>query len=257
MITQTLERSGVLGSLSSEFFNPAWERDLSLTHHCVLWREYLDCHALPAGTTPNGVFGWKQNGEYLPYLLWKLRRNEPDSAGLDDLALLQKVFPGLDPNTSFIYIWRRKLLMQAASRVIAETSGRWVSQDVATAEPKFNLDLLKNAYFLIMKEHADWQNWFKLNGITPLCLNYEDVVADPWLLRGVFEHVGIECPPDAILKPSCRKQRTSLNHDWVKRFRRLLEEQFAFAFPELLDEPRFLWQRRRPCPRKAFIVERL
>lgn len=238
-ITSALEQSGVLGRLSSEFFNPYWEIQPSERGHFVYWLEYLD-HAFQMGTTANGVFGWKQHGEHLQYLLGRIRRIFPTYRGPDDLPLMQVTFPGLDPATSFIYIWRRKILAQTVSRVIAETTGRWTSESPATADPEFIKDLAKNNYWQVINEHAAWENWFRLHGIKPLCLNYEQVMADPASqLSRVFEHVGIVCPPGALLQPRYSRQSTPLNVAWTKRLRRILEDEvFAFDFPQLLEPPR-------------------
>jgi LPS sulfotransferase NodH len=237
-ITTALERSGVLGWLSSEFFNPYWEQGPCNRGSYCFWREYLD-YALRKGTTTNGVFGWKQHGEYLQYLLARLRLIDPSFVGLDDLALLQNSFPGLDPSTSFIYIWRRDILAQAVSRLIAETSGTWTSVSPTIREPEFIKDLAKNNYWQVINEHAAWQNWFRLYGVRPICLNYEEVMADPGSeFSRVFEHVGIVCPAAAVLRPTCRRQRTSLNSGWIKYLHKILEDEvFAFGFPQELEPP--------------------
>jgi LPS sulfotransferase NodH len=76
-------------------------------------REYL-ARTLELGTTPNGVFGVKIMWNYFlgDFLLW-LRRCLPELASLEDLTLIETVFP----QPRFISITRGDVVGQAVSLV--------------------------------------------------------------------------------------------------------------------------------------------
>ena len=92
--------------------------------------------------------------------MFQLRRTFLNHAKLDDFNLMRMVFPEVDPSSSFVYVWRQRILEQAVSFVIAEMTGAWNDTTSVKREPVYDRSALIRAYWTLMQQHSAWQDWF-------------------------------------------------------------------------------------------------
>jgi LPS sulfotransferase NodH len=223
-----------------EYFNPYVEQEICQTEGPFpSWTDYLR-HVLTVGTTANGVFGAKIHADNLVYLMYQLRRTSPDRGQFGDLELMRTVFPEINPARSFIYIWRRHVLEQAVSLMIAEMRGSWNDATSVKGEPVYDRSALIRAYWTLMQQHSAWQDWFARHRITPFPVQYERLVCErETVLAEVFQHVGVACPPGIELSTVRRRQATDLNNRWVAQLAADLAREYPFPFPVELPAPTF------------------
>jgi LPS sulfotransferase NodH len=229
-----------MGGIRTEYFNPYVEQQVFEEEGPFPdWPDYLR-YVMITGTTANGVFGTKIHADNLVYLMYQLRRVFPDQATSDDFNLMRMVFPGVDRSRSFVYAWRQRVLEQAVSFVIAETTGSWNDSTSVKREPVYDRSALIRAYWTLVEQHWAWQNWFARYGITPLPVQYERLVSErQTVLAEVFRHTGVGCPPGLELSTIRRRQSTDLNDRWVIRLETDMAGQYPFPFPVALPAPGF------------------
>jgi trehalose 2-sulfotransferase len=157
--------------------------------------EYLEL-VLSAGSTPNGVFGAKVMFGALP-----------------DLAPF--------PNPRFVWLRRRDRVAQAVSFAKAVQTGSWHHWDPEpTTQPSYRFDAVDALLREIDDLDACWQRWFEHEGIEPLKLAYESVVADPRAetLR-VLEFLSVELPPGVSVRPLTLARPNGSGDEWAERYR--------------------------------------
>jgi LPS sulfotransferase NodH len=229
-----------MGGIRIEYFNPYVEQEICQEEGPFpSWTDYLR-HVLTAGTTPNGVFGAKIHADNLVSLMYQLRRAFPERSQLGDLQLMRTVFPEINSAHSFIYIWRRHVLEQAASLMIAEMRGSWNDTTPITGEPVYDRSALIRAYWTLMQQHSAWQDWFARYRIMPLPVSYERLVGErETVLAEVFQHVGVARPAGIELSTVRRRQATDLNSRWVAQLAADMAHEYPFSFPVELPAPTF------------------
>lgn len=240
LLTDLLGSSQVMGGIRLEYFNPYVEQQIFEEEGPFSgWPEYLR-HVMITGTTANGVFGTKIHADNLLYLMYQLRRMFLNQAKSGDFDLMRMVFPEVDPSRSFVYVWRRRVLEQAVSFVIAETTGSWNDATSAKHEPVYDRSALIRAYWTLTQQHSAWQDWFARYRITPFPVQYERLVSErQTVLAEVFRHTGVACPPGLELSTIRRRQSTDLNAQWVTRLEADMADQYPFPFPVALPAPAF------------------
>jgi LPS sulfotransferase NodH len=100
----------------------------------------------------------------------------------------------------FIHLHREDVLGQAISLRLAETTGRWGVDGVATTRARrgtlTDVAALDRAVETIRAEEAGWRGFFARNGVKPASLSYESMRDDP--LGAARLLVGNLLGPDAI-----------------------------------------------------------
>jgi len=97
----------------------------------------------------------------------------------------------------FIYLFREDMLAQAVSLHVSMETGRWGLDDrvTSTAPPNprfFDVDLLDARLEELASADMSWRTFFARNGIAPLMLSYEQVVADlPRVLGAITTSFGL------------------------------------------------------------------
>jgi|GEM_PF-1866880 len=192
------------GFLETRIFNVCKRRRLSgLQDYC---ERHLQENAV------NGVFGFKGGFGSLTTLI--LAGEFPDH--LDDWK--------------FVHLSRTDTLKQAISFVIAKENKSWRS-----FEP-IKKDLIDDDYDgariaeevkSIANQGRVWEEVYRLFGIDPLRIVYEDLAADPVAVTAaVAAYVGLKGPPITdprfFANPPMERQASELNERWEARF---LEEQ--------------------------------
>lgn len=127
-------------------------------------------------STPNGVYGFK---------IFARQCDFAERTGWADRL------PGLH----FVCLERLDLLGQAISLVRAEQTGRFFPGQPARCEPSYDRRAIARALHRLARNQARWRLWFARNGIDPLRLSYEGVVADPAAAaQAVATHLGLPEP---------------------------------------------------------------
>ena len=124
------------------------------------------------------------------------------------------------PHLQFVHLERRDLLGQAISLLRANQTGQFVSMEPARAEPRYDRRAIAGLLGDIAADQARWRAYFARNGIEPLQLFYEDVVADPQAAASaVAERVGLGHAPAIDLgRVAPTVQRDDLSLAWRERF---------------------------------------
>ncbi len=152
-------------------------------------------------STPNGVFGVKMHFHQLE----GRSRRRP----LENLL----------GEARYIWLRRRDPNAQAISFALARQTGRFHEVQGSarpTDDPPFQLRQIIDALRGILLQDAGWQAFFQANGIVPLELWYEDLLADPdWTCRriGAFLGVAMDQPVSLDAVP-IRRQRSATYDAW-------------------------------------------
>lgn len=88
----------------------------------------------------------------------------------------------LGENVKFIYLTRMDKVAQAVSLYVAQTTGVWDSQGIETTQPgpqwSGNIAGVLRCIKWIENNEASWRKWFSSQGITPMEITYENLVAN-------------------------------------------------------------------------------
>jgi len=177
--------------------------------------------AVVAGSSPNGVFGARVMWGTLQEIVTKLGTVYPDLAGAD-LELLTRAFGRM----RFVYLWRDDTVAQAVSWARAEQTHFWHEGDTALPgyEPRFDFELIHTLVQTIDEHNAAWRHWFAAFDVRPELVRYEDLAADPAReTRGILDFLGLRLPADQMIVPRHRRQADNLNHDWIARYRAVVD----------------------------------
>ena len=194
--------TGVLGS-PLEYFSKGrlrdWQERLKAdTHHDLFQKLFRK------RTSPNGWFGVKAHWPQFQQIL--------DDASVYDLFAFKR----------FIHIKRRDRLAQAISWVIAQQNAAWISFHEPTQEPTYDTAAIENALSVIDTQTAAWKQFFAAQGITPLVVIYEDLVANPdATIDGVLTHCGVDRDP-TLARPTHtpQQQASARNQAWADRYKK-------------------------------------
>ena len=156
--------------------------------------EYVEL-VLAAGTT-NGVFGAK--------VMW---------GALPDLAPF--------PEPRCVWLRRRDRVAQAISFAKAVQTGHWHHWDPPPqAEPRYRFDEIDALRREVEELDQAWGHWFEREGVEPLELAYEELVANPRAaVVRVLELLSLDVPPDVTVRPLTRVQRSATAEEWARRYR--------------------------------------
>lgn len=212
-----LASTGVAGRPESYFREPdeqAWARRLGIT---VAGDGSFDYRSFvrgvrEAGSTPNGVFAGRVMWGTMPRIVDGLG----GAAGRRDLDVLGDALGPL----RMVHLRRGDVVGQAVSWARAEQTGHWQDGDRSSAPPRFDPDLIEDLVRTIGEHEAAWTSWFAAQGVEPLPVTYEDVVADPRRsVRAVLDQLGVGMPPGWRPVPRERRQADAVSADWVRRYR--------------------------------------
>jgi LPS sulfotransferase NodH len=140
----------------------------------------------------------------------------------EQLALLtyHGVMQRIHRRSRFIFLERADKLAQAISWAIAVQTDDYLSYGATESKPLvYNGDEIADRIGRIVHENAQIAHFFGINGIVPLHLIYERMVAAPVAFaESVCRFVGhpeVACDPARI---ALRRQATEVNRAWRARF---------------------------------------
>jgi len=142
-----------------------------------------------------------------------------------------------DVPVRWVRIERDDRLAQAVSYAIALQTNRWSSTATvaatapatatatapataaaaAIATPVYDVEAIEGALAHLQAGREYWSSYFARNGIEPLELTYEGLVADrESSVRSVLQLVGVEV--EAIPPAPVERQASAINAEWIARF---------------------------------------
>lgn len=143
-----------------------------------------------------------------------------------------------------LFLERMDLLGQAISFARSAVTRAFRADDVDAKTPTYDPIVIRGYLEMLIRDNAAWRLWFARQGIAPLHVVYEDLVADPQIVidritrqLGVTESVTID--PAAL---RLRVQRDELNAQWRERF--LASEPEIPTMVDLRSEARVTFDRR-------------
>jgi len=172
--------------------------------------EYL-AKVIACRTSKNGVFGVKVDFKDFQKTLVRI----PET-----LSLLAPI--------TYIYVDRRDRLAHAVGLARAVQSSRRASARSPRAAPlRYDRNLISKCLGLLERERLAWMRWFESNGIEPLVVAYEDLIADKaGVVRGIVEFLGVQSDePERIRHLTEAELRTGgIKEEWAARFEREIRE---------------------------------
>jgi LPS sulfotransferase NodH len=155
-----------------------------------------------AGTTSNGCFCMKMH----PWLLDRLLQESSVAAAF--------------PMPVFVQLFRQDILKQAISHYRSEQTQRWHFHMPEEKRATYSGDAVDELLVRITNQQKRWQLFFARNGIRPLAITYEDLIAAPYETLGkIASLVGVEFSR-GHLSPflSMKKQSDGTSREWEERF---------------------------------------
>jgi len=210
---QLLGSTGALGR-PEDWFNGQGYRDRGVTDY-PLDRAGQRAMMLSRGMTENGVFGVKLSPQRLDEL-WRSRWAEDF------------------PERRFIHLVRRDRLGRALSDVKAQQTRQFRASSAGRGAPRYSATMIRDFILAQALNEARVQQYFALNGIAPLEIAYEDLLADvPAVLTRVAAFLGvsgsIQADADMV---DLAIQRDATNIEWRTRF--LAEHHTIDRMPTLV-----------------------
>jgi trehalose 2-sulfotransferase len=167
-------------------------------------------------------------------------------AGIDHLVMLADagILDALRGRATYLLLQRQDRLGQAISRVIAWQNGRWTTahaSDVPDGALVFDRAAIDLELAMIAYENAAFSLFFSVNGIVPLRITYEALLADAVPAVGaVAATMGLAglCPrPEKV---AIYRQANAINAAWRATY--LANSSFAGTIPNadklaLRDDP--------------------
>lgn len=167
--------------------------------------EYLS-EIVKRRTTPNGVFGLKVSRVQFEFLT--------------SIEFAHKLKP-----QRWIFMDRKDKCAQAVSLSIAIQTRAWSSRNKPVGEPKYDFEHIRRRYNRLVGERRYWNAFFESKRIEPVCIDYEDFAADSGgFVRRLLDDWNVPSEPAfAPIVPGIDRQRSSINDEWIARFREEIE----------------------------------
>ena len=109
----------------------------------------------------------------------------------------------------------------------------------STGDAKFDPHSIARMEHVLKEKNSQWQSYFQDNGIVPLVIYYEDLVADyAGTIVSVLKWLGIANPDTIVVPPSrLRQQSDDRNEEWLTRYTAFKSEGGHFARTPASDGP--------------------
>jgi len=175
------------------------------------------------GTGNTGMFGLRLQRHSFNYFMQKLRVVCTDDSTNSDVDCIEKCFG----KTLFVHLTRQNKLEQAISLVKATQTGLWhkapdgteIERLSAAREPTYDAHAIERKIAELTDMEAQWISWFADQGMTPLCINYDDLSDDPLgILNEVLQCLGIDQRYASGVKVPVAKLADKTNKLWATRF---------------------------------------
>jgi trehalose 2-sulfotransferase len=217
LLCEGLASTGVAGE-PTESLSIEYRRDLCQKRYGAEMDFSVSMTAMVRDTlTDSGVFGAKVHWDQLVELWYESGYDGPP------YVVLLDEFPG----ARYIHLHRRDTLAQAISLSIAQQTNEWWRMGESASpfrnnvEPVFDATKILHLQLDLIRQRDAWRDFFRAEGITPLEMEYETLVAD---YRGevarALEFLGLDsAAAQTIPEPRLQKQGDELNALWHERLR--------------------------------------
>ena len=169
-------------------------------------------------------FGVNSFADYLSHLARKRQLGTGvfgTKIGCLQLAYITKKYDinSIFPNAKFIFVTRQDVVLQAISWFVAVKTASWASFDKARNNVDYDRDEIIRFVNLITDQSAKFENYFALNGISPLRISYEEINADiRVVVHRVKDYLGVDREINLqVDETRCKVQRTRKNTEWANR----------------------------------------
>ncbi len=220
LLSDVLWSTGLVGQ-PHEYFRPdftgLWASEWDLPQNPD-YRSYVDT-ALSRTQAPNGVFSAKVHWYQFAWLRQQVLAHDGPHVDVD--VRLGEWFPDL----RHVFLHRRDTARQAISYYRAAKSQIWFASDrppPASTENLGDADLQQIRWFEdVITDHRDrWQRYFASNGITPLEVVYEDLVADmAGTVRQVLSFLGVPSASCPVPSPRLKAQADDITEQLLASYR--------------------------------------
>jgi LPS sulfotransferase NodH len=178
---------------------------------------------LDHGSAGTGVCGCRIMWGSLGGLLSRLDVLYPRLPG--DVGRIERAFGP----TLYVHLTRADKVAQAVSLLKAGQSGLWHRHSDGTWREGLDRPRPTSYVATLIAQHVDelkrddesWTSWFAENGITPVTIGYDGLVADPRsAVAGILSALGLDSSLAADVKPRTARLADDESLDWARRFRR-------------------------------------
>jgi LPS sulfotransferase NodH len=214
-LCEVLSSTGVAGRPDDFFWNPPfWFADWGVADFDSFAQRLFH-----EGTSTNGVFGSKLMWDQLDYVA----KQFATLLALGEAAL-PHVLGTAFPNLHYIWLSRRDKIRQGISYYRALETKIWRSTDVsngAQVEPSFNFEAIRSLVQLCTSEDQAWNGYFRVNGIEPCTVVYEDLLESPAdVARQVLSYLAVPPPASLFSQRAWRHRRQSdaTSEEWRERY---------------------------------------
>lgn len=229
-----LRSAGHLGC-PLEYMNP-----MNLT----LWRHRFGTHDAEAvfealmrkRSGPTGLWGTKAH--------WNQYRNFPHH----DVLARRGGFGRA------VWLYRRDLLGQAISRVIASQTGQWIGGARAKGDKRFDYAAILRDARLVRRQNEGWKTFFEEEFAAPVSVvAFEAVRNDPQgQCAAIAAFVDPGAPAELRFEPGTRRQSDGTAGEWAARFREMVRGEDRWVLePQDLAVARGGDDGARAAPRAA------
>ena len=167
-----------------------------------------------AGRTSNGVWGGKLMWNQTPLLVARSRVGDGTLR-----SALRWFFDGQDP--LFVHVSRNDVVAQAVSMWRAVQTRVWRddgSNPDADDGAVYHAEGIAHLAGILADEERRWREWFAAEQITPIEIEFRELVADPTgLTADILTALGQD--PALAPPPPLKPQSNSRSKEWAQRYR--------------------------------------
>ena len=228
MLCRMLSATKVAGAPDSHFHQPSltdWLGAYDLTGSGFASRrdtlEAVFSAAMARGKGKTDIFGLRMQRGSFAFFIEQLTTLFP--GGFSDVERIGAAFG----RTLFIHLHRADVLGQAISRLRAEQTGLWHvradGSDLERLPPTrvtgYDPDAIVAHMCEIAALNDAWKQWFDLNAIAPLVINYDALSHHPQTsLAEILEALGLDATIAQSVAPQTAKLADETSQDWRARF---------------------------------------
>lgn len=184
-----------LGTIRNERFKTIWKQ--------TDFPAYLD-----------EVIGPGEGGLFATKLMWPQRNNLARLSGYPRAA--SAAFAAAFPGAEWMFLRRRDVFRQAISFWRAKKSNRWhVFDDEPEPEIEYSFREIDACLRELVLHDRLWSDFFALAGVTPLVLDYEDVLAEPEILNDFLGRFGLRLGTRPV---RLKKQSDAQSEHYLDRY---------------------------------------
>jgi LPS sulfotransferase NodH len=236
LLCKGLTNTGRVGA-PAEFFDHRVEVAAYWMYRFAICKEseYFD-KIVEATSTPNGVFGTKLHWTTYPDMHRSLRDSFPAEVRHRSMSeLLQLKFS----EVRYIWLRRRNKVAQGISHFRAACSGRWeiprgnVSEKSGAGDSvEFHFRMIDHCVARANEYDEEWENYFTRHALTPMQLDYEDLIASyDSILRRVLDFLEVPHCDLAEAEPQLERMADAKSLEWEKKYREIRASSTSGIMP--------------------------